>query len=258
MNASTVRVGVLIAALMAAAGVAWLNDGISRVAEATSAGATEQLRTALAAGDAHAGAAHPGDSPETTHPHDGPIVGAHAGAVLPLELPPGHPEVGVEYGSMPANHPGAFEHTGLTDAPLALPSAHDTLLDNPHAFSGDEDVPASPNVGGPGPDEIERAPGPRGKRIAELHRQGGELSGQTVQVRARVVKIVEGVLGTNFVHLRDGSGTSGAGDDDLTAAMAALPELGATLTIEGSIVTNHDVGLGYSYSVFLRDARAMQ
>jgi hypothetical protein len=102
---------------------------------------------------------------------------------------------------------------------------------------------------------VEKAEG--GHRIADLFARRSELSGKTVRVRGVVVKSMGGIMGKTFVHLQDGSGSAERKDHDLTLTTSGEPKVGETMLVEGTLVTDKDLGAGYRYSVLLEDARAL-
>lgn len=91
-----------------------------------------------------------------------------------------------------------------------------------------------------------------GKTIAEIWADRLGLAGKTVTVRAKVVKATPAIMGRNWLHLRDGTGSEGA--NDLTVTMAELPAVGDTITVTGVLETNVDFGSGYRYDVIIQNA----
>ena len=92
-----------------------------------------------------------------------------------------------------------------------------------------------------------------GKTVAELFAEKDQLAGQSVTVRGKVVKTNAGVMGKNWLHLRDGSGEEGTNDLTVTTA-ADLPNIGDIVVVTGPVTVNKDFGMGYSYPVILEDA----
>jgi uncharacterized protein YdeI (BOF family) len=74
-----------------------------------------------------------------------------------------------------------------------------------------------------------------------------------VGVRGRVVKVNRGILGFDWVHLQDGSGTAAERNDDLlvTAAPGTTVQPGDVVVARGKVVRDKDFGAGYAYSVLL-------
>jgi len=92
-----------------------------------------------------------------------------------------------------------------------------------------------------------------GKTVAEVFAEKDALAGKPVAVRGKVVKVNAGIMGKNWLHVRDGSGAEGTNDLTVTTA-AELPALGATVVVIGPVTLNKDFGMGYAYDVIVEDA----
>jgi hypothetical protein len=103
--------------------------------------------------------------------------------------------------------------------------------------------------------KVDKASGPSAFRIAEVHAQKQKLAGRSVRVRGVVVKSTSGVLGKTFMHLRDGTGDAKSANNDLTVTTPATATVGETLTVEGTVSLEKDLGAGYRYEVIIEDAR---
>lgn len=119
---------------------------------------------------------------------------------------------------------------------------------NPHAQ-------ASPAADAVPIGKVTKAKGELGHTVEEIFAKRTALSGRTVRVRAVVVKVVPGVMGKTFVHVRDGSGTQKAANYDLTLTTQAEPQVGDTLLFEGKLGTDVDLGAGYKYPAIIQDAQ---
>lgn len=97
---------------------------------------------------------------------------------------------------------------------------------------------------------LERPEG--GKTVAEVFAESATLTGQEIAVRGRVVKFNGGILGKNWIHLRDGTGAEGS--NDLVVTTAASVSVGDTVLVRGVLKTDRDLGYGYQYEVILEDA----
>ena len=91
-----------------------------------------------------------------------------------------------------------------------------------------------------------------GQTVAELFSKKGELAGKEVSVRGRVVKYTGAVMGKNWIHVQDGSGS--AGTNDLTVSTSATAAVGNTVLVRGKLSTDKDFGFGYKYDVLIEDA----
>jgi len=97
-------------------------------------------------------------------------------------------------------------------------------------------------------------PAPGGLRVADVWKQREALSGSIVTVRARVVKANYEIMGVNWYHLQDGSGTGADGTNDLTITSDAQARVGDVVTISGTLVTKKDFGAGYAYDAIVEKA----
>jgi hypothetical protein len=89
-----------------------------------------------------------------------------------------------------------------------------------------------------------------GKTIAEIYTEKAKLAGKIVKVRGLVTKITEGVMGKNWIHIRDNSTL-----EDLTITTDAVVKLDDIVVIEGSLGLDKDFGYGYVYAVMFEDAK---
>ena len=99
---------------------------------------------------------------------------------------------------------------------------------------------------------IKKAEG--GKTVAEVFADKDQLAGQQVVVRGKVVKTRDNIMGKNWVHVRDGTGTDGTNDLTVTTS-DPVPMVGATVVVTGQLSRNKDLGLGYKYDVIIEDAK---
>jgi len=102
--------------------------------------------------------------------------------------------------------------------------------------------------------KVAKAVGPNGRTVAEVTAGSKALSDKTVEIHAKVVKVNTGIMGKNWVHLRDGTGQAEDGSNDLLVTTKADTAVGSTVTAVGTVRTNKDFGSGYSYKVMLEDA----
>jgi hypothetical protein len=135
---------------------------------------------------------------------------------------------------------------GLLDAPSEpKQAAYGEMAPHPGPGERADTVP----VGKP-----EKARGPLGRSVAELNVAGRDDAGKRARVHGVVVKSTSGVLGRTFLHVRDGSGDTALGTNDLAATTNEELPLGADVLLEGTIEVDKDFGAGYFYHVLLADA----
>ncbi len=93
-----------------------------------------------------------------------------------------------------------------------------------------------------------------GLTIAEAWAKRESLSGKTVTVRGTVVKVNNGILGFNWLHVQDGSGKASDGTNDLTVTTDAVVKVGDVVTVTGTLAVKKDFGAGYAYEAILEKA----
>jgi hypothetical protein len=91
-----------------------------------------------------------------------------------------------------------------------------------------------------------------GQTIAEIYAQKTQLAGKKTAVRGKVVKYNSGIMGKNWIHLKDGTGSEGS--NDLAVTTKSDAKVGDTLLVRGTVVTDKDYGYGYKYPVIIEDA----
>jgi ABC-type oligopeptide transport system substrate-binding subunit len=97
---------------------------------------------------------------------------------------------------------------------------------------------------------VEKAP--NGITVGELFESPKDFSNKQVIIKGQVVKVNNGIMGVNFVHLQDG--TQGNGQNDITITSNAEFKVGEVVTIKGTVVLNKDFGAGYTYDVIVEKA----
>lgn len=88
--------------------------------------------------------------------------------------------------------------------------------------------------------------------VAALHQDKAAFGGKLVRVEGKVVKVNNGIMGRNFVHLQDGSGDENSNRVIATSTMTAA--LGDRVVITGRAVLDRDFGSGYLYPLLIEDA----
>jgi hypothetical protein len=59
------------------------------------------------------------------------------------------------------------------------------------------------------------------------------------------------VMGVNWVHLRDGSGSPAEGNYDLVATSEEAPAIGDIVVARGTVRADFDAGMGHTFKVLL-------
>ena len=102
---------------------------------------------------------------------------------------------------------------------------------------------------------VAKATGADARTVAEIVTGSPQLKDKTVVVRGRVVKFTPDVMGKNWVHLRDGSGSAADNTNDILVTTSDATKVGDVVIAKGVVHTNVDLGSGYSYKVLVENAK---
>jgi hypothetical protein len=88
--------------------------------------------------------------------------------------------------------------------------------------------------------------------VAAVNKDKAALVGKEVAVQGKVVKVNNGIMGRNFVHVQDGTGDSTTNNLIFTSKQTA--NVGQEVKAKGKVVLNRDFGMGYSYPLLIEDS----
>ena len=99
--------------------------------------------------------------------------------------------------------------------------------------------------------DIAKADG--GRTVGEVFDEGKGLAGSEVAIRGRVVKYSPRIMGTNWIHLQDG--TRGQdGSNDLVITTDDVAAVGDLVVVRGVVSADKDFGYGYKYELMVEGA----
>lgn len=87
------------------------------------------------------------------------------------------------------------------------------------------------------------------KTVEAVYQERAQLAGKQVTVTGTVVKVNNGIMKRNFLHIQDGTGKEGTNDLTITSNQTASK--GQKVTITGTVVLDTDFGMGYSYPLLV-------
>ncbi len=100
---------------------------------------------------------------------------------------------------------------------------------------------------------VEKASG--GVTISQIFGGINSYANKVVTIKGKVVKVNNGIMNKNWIHIQDG--TSNGIDYDLTVTTNETLNIGDIVTLQGTVAVNKDFGYGYSYKILLEDARKL-
>ncbi len=92
-----------------------------------------------------------------------------------------------------------------------------------------------------------------GYTIGEVYAQKADLAGKEVALRGQVVKFNAQIMGSNWLHIQDGSGDAANGTNDLTVTTAATVKVGDIIVVKGALSSDRDFGAGYKFAAIIEN-----
>jgi hypothetical protein len=142
------------------------------------------------------------------------------------------------------------------DGGAVLPAGHPATT----GMAAPQAPPTGPGsgTGEPADVKVDKAPGKEGRTVAEIHASKAALNGKEVEVRGKVVKWNADIMGRNWLHLRDGSGSPDKQDNDITVTTSDVVAKGDIVIMRGKVALDKDFTAGYTYPVIVEDARVVK
>jgi len=106
--------------------------------------------------------------------------------------------------------------------------------------------------------KVRKASGANAYTVKDLYTRRSNLNGKKIVVRGKVVKVNPRILKQCWIHIQDGTGTSGKPDANLVTTTSstnmAIPAVGDVVTVTGTLRKDRDYGSGYKYSVIIENS----
>jgi hypothetical protein len=103
---------------------------------------------------------------------------------------------------------------------------------------------------------VTRASGPNAATVAEAYSNSAKLNNKTVVVRGQVVKVSSGIMGKNWIHIQDGTGSEKMKTHNLVCTSKTdSADVGDVVTISGTLIKDRDFGAGYKYAVIIENSK---
>ena len=102
--------------------------------------------------------------------------------------------------------------------------------------------------------KVSKAVGEDAYTIEEIYSKKEELSQKTITVRAIVVKFMPQIMGKNWIHIQDGTGSVEKGNDDVAVSTLDTAEVGDEVIIKGTLGIDKDFGMSCAFGVLIEEA----
>jgi hypothetical protein len=95
-----------------------------------------------------------------------------------------------------------------------------------------------------------------GYTIEKVYSMKEKIAGKTIKIKGKVTKYNGNIMGRNWIHIQDGTGSDDTADLLITSSEEA--SIGQALVFEGTVAVNKDFGAGYSYKVLLENGKILK
>lgn len=102
--------------------------------------------------------------------------------------------------------------------------------------------------------KVSKAVGEDAYTIEEIYAKKEELSQKTITVRAIVVKFMPQIMGKNWIHIQDGTGSAEKGNNDIAVSTLENAEIGEEVIIKGTLGIDKDFGMSCAFGALIEEA----
>ena len=101
---------------------------------------------------------------------------------------------------------------------------------------------------------VTKAKGANAYTVAEAYSKSAALNKKKVVINGKVVKVSSGIMGKNWVHIQDGTGSEASKNHNLVCTTSGTANVGDTVSVSGTLAKDRDFGAGYKYAVIVENA----
>jgi len=103
---------------------------------------------------------------------------------------------------------------------------------------------------------VSKAEGPNAYTVEGAIKSSAKLNKKKVVIRGQVVKVSGGIMGKNWVHIQDGTGSAAKKNHNLVCtSVTDSADVGDVVTVTGTLYKDKDFGSGYKYAVIVEEAK---
>lgn len=101
---------------------------------------------------------------------------------------------------------------------------------------------------------VPKATGANAYTVEGIFGNMAKLDKKQVTVKGKVVKVSSGIMGKNWIHIQDGTGSQAKANHDLVCTSDKTAEMGDVVTVTGTLAKDKDFGAGYKYNAIIENA----
>ncbi|MDL1967530.1 MAG: hypothetical protein LWW97_03030 [Deltaproteobacteria bacterium] len=138
--------------------------------------------------------------------------------------------------------------------PGKMPPAKMPSASMPHGVMPAMGDSAKKSKAAPQDIKVSKAVGEDAYTIEEIYSKKEELSQKTITVRAIVVKFMPQVMGKNWIHIQDGTGSAEKGNNDIAVSTLETAEIGEEVIVKGTLGIDKDFGMSCAFGALIEEA----
>jgi hypothetical protein len=101
---------------------------------------------------------------------------------------------------------------------------------------------------------VAKATGANAYTVQEVFANSAKLNKKKIVVRGKVVKVSTGIMGKNWIHIQDGTGSQAKKTHNLVCTSQTMADVDDVVTVTGVLAKDKDFGGGYKYSAIVEEA----
>lgn len=90
--------------------------------------------------------------------------------------------------------------------------------------------------------------------IEEIYARKKALAKSPVKVRAKVVNFLPNIMGKNWIHIQDGTGSAEKMNNDIVVTTIETVAVGDEIIVQGTLSIDKDLGAGHVFAALIEDA----
>jgi hypothetical protein len=102
---------------------------------------------------------------------------------------------------------------------------------------------------------VAKATGANAYTVQEIFTNSAKLNKKKVVVRGKVVKVSAGIMGKNWIHIQDGTGSQAKKNHNLVCTSQDMADVDDIVTVTGVLAKDKDFGGGYKYSAIVEESK---
>jgi hypothetical protein len=137
-----------------------------------------------------------------------------------------------------------FADAVVSGAPVSSPKDNKGASGGSKAAASSKDAKIS----------VAKATGANAYTVQDVFANSAKLNKKKVVVRGKVVKVSTGIMGKNWIHIQDGTGSQAKKNHNLVCTSKQMADVDDIVTVTGVLAKDKDFGGGYKYSAIVEEA----